>query len=179
LDTPRVRLCRLAEQPGAAERLDAGITEIVQAFTPEDAEALRTSGLCKAHVPMADHVAYKYQIDIDGNTNSWPGLFQKLLTGSPVLKVCSLARYRQWYYHRLIPWYNFVPVEADMSDLLEIIAYLQRHDEIARAIGVAGRRLAEDMTCEAEIQRNLATVEAAFNRGGFVTDRTANASIAA
>ena len=52
----------------------------------------------RPYVPMTDFNKYKYQIDIDGNTNAWPGLFQKLLTGSPVLKVASPYGFRQWLY---------------------------------------------------------------------------------
>ena len=170
MEFPRVKLCRLALRPGAETILDAGITAVVQAQTPEDAERLTQSGLCKGHVSMPAHSNYKYQIDIDGNTNSWPGLFQKLLTGSPVLKVRSPKLYRQWYYPRLIPWLNYVPVSTDMSDLLDIIDYLIRHDDLAHAIGIAGRQLAEDMTCAAEIARSLPTIEAAFNRGGFTAE---------
>jgi hypothetical protein len=166
METPRVQLCRLAEQPGAAELLDTGITLVVQA-TPEDAEMLQTSGLCKPYLPMTDHVNYKYQIDIDGNTNSWPGLFQKLLTGSPVLKIASANQYRQWYYSRLIPWYNYIPIAHDMSDLLDILRHLKRNDSLAMSIGAAGRRLAAGMTYEAEVLRCLSTVEAAFNRSTF------------
>src|SRR3546814_15147305 len=62
---------------------------------------------------------FKYQIDVDGNTNSWPGLFLKLLTGAPVLKVESEVGFQQWYYGALEPWQNFVPIKSDASDLLE------------------------------------------------------------
>jgi hypothetical protein len=120
---------------------------------------------------MAHHVRYKYQVDIDGNTNSWPGLFQKLLTGSPVLKVQSPGHLRQWYYPRLIPWQNYIPIASDMSDLIEIISYLKRNDDLAFTIGAAGRRLAQNMTCEAELAACLPTVEGAFRRSGFVSDR--------
>ena len=58
------------------------------------------------YVPEIAFPAYKFQIDIDGNTNSWPGLFQKLLTGSAILKVASPYGYRQWYYDRLRPWHR-------------------------------------------------------------------------
>jgi hypothetical protein len=56
-------------------------------------------------------------IDIDGNANSWDGLFWKLLSNSVVLKVES--NNSQWYYSQLKPWHHFVPVKADLSDLVE------------------------------------------------------------
>ena len=45
----------------------------------------------------------RHLIDIDGWANSWSGLFQKLLSGSTVLKVASNKGFRQWYYDRLEP----------------------------------------------------------------------------
>jgi hypothetical protein len=73
----------------------------------------------------------KYQIDIDGNSSSWPGLFQRLLSGDTVLKVTSNKGWRQWYYDDLLPWENFVPVASDLSDLVEIVDWLVGHDELA------------------------------------------------
>ncbi len=167
MDIPRARLCALGQ--GSA-LLDAGITAVVQASTPDEEQAFLASGLCKSHVPMERHAQYKYQIDIDGNTNSWPGLFQKLLTGSPVLKILSPQHYKQWYYSRLIPWLNYVPVASDLSDLLSKIEYLRMHDELAREIGRRGRELALDMTCAREVERSLPTVEAAFGLYAFTRD---------
>ena len=57
---------------------------------------------------------HAWQIDIDGNVNSW-GLLWKLLSGSCVLRVQSPRR--QWFHHRLQPWEHLVPVQADLSDL--------------------------------------------------------------
>ena len=111
---------------------------------------------------MEDFNKYKYQIDIDGNTNSWPGLFQKLLTRSPVLKVASPRGYRQWYYDRLRPWVNFVPVAQDMSDLIEKILWLRSHDDAGRRIGEAGKALADSLDYEGEIARSGRVVTAAL-----------------
>ena len=98
----------------------------------------------------------------EGNTNSWPGLFQKLLTGSPVLKVTSASGHRQWYYDRLKPWVNFVPVASDMSDLIEKVRWLQAHDDAARAIGDHGRTLARSLDYEGELKSASRTIEAAL-----------------
>lgn len=85
---------------------------------------------------------HRYQIDVDGNTNSWPGLFIKLLSGAAVLKVQSPGNHRQWYYHRLEPWVNYVPVKADLSDLVEKIQFLKRNENLGRIVGENGRKLA-------------------------------------
>jgi SAM-dependent methyltransferase len=113
-------------------------------------------------IPVNEFNRFKYQIDIDGNSNSWPGLFQKLLTGSPVLKVTSPYGFRQWYYDRLKPWVNFVPVAADMSDLVEKVKWLKAHDDAARQIGKRGRALAESLDYPGELKRAGRTINAAL-----------------
>jgi len=147
-DMDRIRLCRIAaEHPDA---FDAGITGVLQ-VSPADAEAIRGSGLLRPHVRMRYFHRYRFQLDIDGNTNSW-GCFNKLLTGSPLLKVASRHGYRQWYYDRLKPWVHYVPVAADLSDLMARVEWLRANDQQARDIGQAGRDLAISMTLAHERQ---------------------------
>lgn len=119
--------------------------------------------LLRPGVPAADHSHWRRQIDIDGITNGWPGLFQRLASGSPVLKVASAGGWRQWYYDRLVPWGNFVPVASDLSDLLDKADWLARHDEEAHAIGRSGAALARSLTWN-EVMREAAPVVAAADR---------------
>lgn len=157
----RVRLCRIAAEHPAL--FDAGLAGIAQ-MSPADAAAIKESGLVRDFVPDTRFNEYAYQIDIDGNSNSWPGLFQKLQTGSPVLKVTSRHGYRQWYYDRLVPWENYVPVETDLSDLVDNVQWLIAHDDEARRIGAAGRALAASMTLAQEIENGRATIFAALEQ---------------
>lgn len=64
---------------------------------------------------MKELSSYRFHIDIDGHGPSY-GLFLKLLSGGLVLKVQSPDRCVQWYYDRLVPEVNFVPVREDLSD---------------------------------------------------------------
>ena len=148
---PRIRLCEISRDH--PDVIDAGITSIVQISEPSANEWLERNGLTRPYVPAETFSQYKYQIDIDGNTNSWPGLFFKFLSGSAVLKVASPAGFQQWYYDRLKPWINYVPVDSGMSDLLDKLTWLRDHDDHARRIGEAGRELAESLTDEREITR--------------------------
>ena len=131
--------------------LDAGITYAPQASYADGEREIREAGLMRPFIPASDFVTFKYQIDIDGNTNSWPGLFQKLLLGNPVLKVASPYGYRQWYYDRLRPWVHFIPVSSDMSDLVEKITWLRANDDVARRIGENGQALAMSLGYEIEV----------------------------
>jgi hypothetical protein len=159
---PRVRLCEIGiSHP---DLIDAGLTRIVQINDPTAEASACEVGLMRQHMPPESFRQYRYQIDIDGNTSSWPGLFIKLLTGSVVLKIQSREGFEQWYYDRLKPWVNFIPVAADMSDLIEKIGWLRANDVAARSIGEAGYRLAEALTYEREIGRAITTVAAAAKK---------------
>jgi len=154
---PRVKLCNIANLN--SKLIDAGISKITFAEQTTRDE-IQAAGLLRPYVPSSEFNRYKYQIDIDGNTNAWSGLFQKLLTGSPVLKVASPSGYRQWYYNRLKPWISFVPVAADMSDLVEKINWLQAHDDTAQVIGERGRSVALSLDYEGELRRAIPTIAA-------------------
>lgn len=164
---PRVKLCELVNACAESSLFDCGITQIVQASSAEEIEAVKSLGVMKDSVPLHDFCKYKIQIDIDGNTNSWPGLFGKLQTGSVVVKVRSPKGYRQWYYDRLVPWSNFVPVQSDLSDLVPVVQFLREHDDLAQAIGQRGRALADSMTFEREVNAILPHVEGAMSAYQF------------
>jgi hypothetical protein len=160
LDLPRVRLCTIANS--RPDLFDVGLHRIIQIQKEEDILAIEHSGLMRPPVPETDFNQYRYQIDIDGNSNSWAGLFIKLLTGSPVLKISSPMGFRQWYYDLLKPWVHFVPVAADMSDLIEKTEWLRDNPGRAEDIGNRGRSLARTLSYESEIERCSSTLASAF-----------------
>jgi hypothetical protein len=156
---PRIRLCKLSL--AHPDVLDAAITHIVQMSDDERTE-IETCLPVMPRIPESHFDRYRLHIDVDGNSSSWPGLFIKLLSGSPVLKLASEQGWRQWYYDRLIPWANFVPVESDMFDLIEKARWLLAHDGVAERIGAAGRALADTMTYEVEVRAAVSTIAAAI-----------------
>jgi hypothetical protein len=160
---PRLRLCLIArERP---DLFDVGVTRVHQLSEEAEAE-IRAAGLFAEYVPESRLDEYRFHIDIDGNTNAWSGLFRKLLSGSPVLKVDSEPGFRQWYYDRLVPWQNFVPVSADLSDLVEKADWLSANCESARQIGTAGRSLALSLGYDIELERATAVVMQAMSTDG-------------
>ena len=78
--------------------------------------------------------------------------------------------FRQWYYERLKPWINFVPIAADMSDLTDKIAWLRDHDDAARAIGAQGQALVFSMDYEGELMPAGRTITAALRHFAFQLD---------
>ncbi|SDA02250.1 BZ3501_MvSof-1269-A2-R1_C50g00261 [Microbotryum saponariae] len=64
---------------------------------------------------------YKYTMDIDGN--GWSRRFHTLMSSiSLVLK--STIR-PEWYFDRIQPWYHYVPVNVDYTDLFNIMAFFK------------------------------------------------------
>jgi len=160
-DLPRIKLCAIARNSINQNLFDIGLSGIVQ-LSKEDASQIEKLGYLKQFVPIELANSYKYLVDIDGNSNAWSALFQKLLSGSVVLKVASPNNFRQWYYDDLIPWINFVPVHSDMSDLVEKIHWLHEHDEEARKIGENGAKLANKLSYERELDRAFISINKAL-----------------
>lgn len=159
----RVRLCQWARSKSDL-RFDISIVGIVQRSNDETEELLN-SGLVGNYEPASNLFDYKYHIDIDGNTNSWPGLFIKLLSGSPVFKVASEGGFKQWYYDKLVPWHNYIPIKSDLSDIDEVIEKAFLNPEMSAEIGANGAKLASELTYFEEM-RNASKV---MNK--FATDR--------
>jgi hypothetical protein len=166
----RIRLCELARQGGNAWLIDAGISDIVQFADPAIVQEIEQSGLVLDFVPWQKWNQYKYHIDVDGNSNAWSAFFYRLLSGSPVLKVESGRGLVQWFYERLVPWDNYVPVAPDMSDLVDKIRWLVHNDSAAQRIGRRGQELADAMTYEHERQRAMPVIAAAFRYSGGQVD---------
>ena len=170
----RVRLAQAGsrdEERGAARpflRLDAALARVVQ-LGPADAAAVEAAGLVRGPLTLEDMVACRAIVDVDGNANSWDGLFWKLLSNSVVLKVSS--PHAQWYYGRLKPWKHFIPVRHDLSDLAARVAWALDpvNDKACRAIATAATKLARSLTLKAEVRRTakvLGDVLGGMTRGG-------------
>jgi hypothetical protein len=160
-DLQRIKLCAIAQNSINQNLFDIGLSGIVQ-LSKQDSIQIKKLGYLKQFVPVRLTNSYKYLVDIDGNSNAWSALFEKLLSGSVVLKVASPNNFRQWYYDELIPWVNFVPIDSDMSDLVEKVHWLHKNDDEARKIGENGASLANKLTYERELNRACITISKAL-----------------
>lgn len=88
-----------------------------------------TCWLCKASLNsflFLFQLQYKYQINIDGTVAAYR--LPYLLAGdSVVLKQDS--GYYEHFYNELRPWEHYIPIRADLGDLLEKIQWARDHDE--------------------------------------------------
>lgn len=127
----RMMLCSLANLH--PDLIDAKITNCEN---NQNIGFYKAKGVWGEREPLANIGLYKYNVDVDGNSNSWAGLVNKLYGGfgGVTLKVESSEGYRQWFYNRLQPWVNYVPIADDLSDIIDKINFLQKNDGISLGI---------------------------------------------
>ncbi len=145
----RIRLCALLK---ASYGTDVKIYRVVQSSNSKnDEDLLRRAGILGGALPEDSWLDQKFAFDIDGNSNAWRNLFTRLLFGCCVLKVASPHNFRQWYYDRLEPWTHYVPIDANLSNLVERIDWCRSHPAECGAIAARGQALAFSMTLQKEI----------------------------
>lgn len=146
---PRIRMCAILK---SQKDVDAKIFQCVQSDAQLQEKRLRQEGLFE---PDRIHerlwLDRKYAIDIDGNSNAWSNLFIRLLFGCCVIKISSPKGFRQWYYDRIEPWKHYVPVKADLSDLVDQIDWCRGHEDACSDIAAAGQRVAMSLTLKREL----------------------------
>ncbi|KAF8576914.1 glycosyltransferase family 90 protein [Ramaria rubella] len=89
---------------------------------------------------------YKYIMDIDGN--GWSARFKRLMTSNSLILKSTI--FPEWYTERIMPWVHYVPVQIDLSDLYDILAFFRgdfagtgAHDALAKRIAHAGKAWSE------------------------------------
>ncbi|KAJ7096843.1 glycosyl transferase family 90-domain-containing protein, partial [Mycena epipterygia] len=121
--------------------MDVAITRFAETLCEEGCD--RAAVLAEYNItgnsqPREDLYRYKYVIDVDGTTFS--GRFLGLLrSGSLVFKSTLFEEYfNDW----LRPFEHYVPVKADLSDLVQQITWANEHPDEARLIQQRGMEMA-------------------------------------
>lgn len=155
-DIPRVALCLATRQSPLAESYDCALSgDHIQLRDRAALPEIQEAGLFRPRVGFPAYLAHRFLIDIDGNSASWAGLFTKLMMASTILKVESRHGFRQWYYDRLKPWVNFVPISHDLGDLDEIVLWLRAHPDQAEVIGRNAQELSRTLTLQQALEDAL------------------------
>jgi hypothetical protein len=156
----RVKLCVLSKE--YSDLLDAGITAI-QGEHDILKSLYNRLDIFKAREQQEKIFEFRYLIVADGNSSAWAGTFNMLLSGGVLLKIESEEGFMQWFYNRLEPWINYVPIKHDLSDLVEKIIYLNQHDSLARTIADNGRKLAMSMDYDYVLEYSAMVLHKAFS----------------
>lgn len=123
------------------EVIDARFHSILQAVDGLR-DFMKAKGLVSSSVKKEDHLKYKFLIDVDGNSCSYERYFWLLASNSLVLK--QMTPNIQWYYGALTPYEHYLPVQEDLSDLLEKIQWAKEHDAESQAIAENATQFTEN-----------------------------------
>ena len=82
-------------------------------------------------VSMLDFPRYKYLVCVEGY--GWADRLKHLLSMRRVVLLVDYP-YKEYYSHLLIPMVHYVPIKADLSDLIPKIEYLENHPDVYEVI---------------------------------------------
>lgn len=102
---------------------------------------------------IKDHIKYKYQLLIDGNSCAYSGSFWRLFSNCVILKQSSDSI--QWYYRVLQPNIHFLPVNSDMSNLVDVIQWAMMHDKEAKQMSEQAQAFANENLTDFRILQYL------------------------
>jgi hypothetical protein len=140
----RLHLCQAARDSAHRNRLDIALSHANTIGEAYLRDSLAQEGFLKPEVPKLEFFEYRHLVDVDGWTNAW-SLLDKLIGGATILKVQSAGKYRQWFYDKLVPWRNYVPLAADLSDFDDIVAWVFAHPAECEDLAAAAASLGEDI----------------------------------
>lgn len=135
-DSPRPQLIFLSYR--YPEYLDA---KFVWTFDSMK-EIISGMGMLSNSVPICEHLKYKYLIDVDGWSCTWPRLYWILLSNSVLLKHDSDNI--QWFYSVLEPNKHYIPIARDFSDLFQKFKWAQEHDAKCKEISENATNFAKE-----------------------------------
>jgi|TARA_Y100000992_G_scaffold229555_1_gene160886 hypothetical protein len=96
-------------------------------------------GSCKFHSYL--ELAQKYTILLDIEGGGYSGRLKYLLhTGRPVIVVDRVPK--EFFYPFMKPWEHYIPVENDLSDLIEKTKWIIDNYQEAAEIGLNGKEFA-------------------------------------
>ena len=161
------RRLRLAAMRDEAAGLDVGVvswndrwkcTDRGTAPRRPDPAALRRAGVrLVPRLDMAQQREYRYVLYVAGHcaANRYSALLRQ---GSVILKVDDPddTPSQLWFFHRLEPWKDHVPVKADLSDLRQQLQWCRDHPSECAAMVRRCRQLARTALSATSILRYVA-----------------------
>ena len=156
--------------------LDVGITKWnTRPRKYESEQFLRT--IDRRDYPVANKLSpqeqsrFAYVIHIEGHSAAFR-LSYELSFGSVLLIVES--EWKLWFSKFLIPWKHFVPVKADLSDLVEKVRWCKENDESCEAIAANALEFYNEYLSYRGVldylQKTLIDVSEMTGKYGYVTD---------
>ena len=139
LNSPRVSLVKLTKQ--FPDRYDARLTKIL---STDAAQITQVKELCGEPVPFAsirEHLPYKYQITLDGVTETFPGYIWRM--GSGCVNIKQDSKNEQWFYDLFKPNVHYLTVARDLSNLDTVLIGAKTHDIEMKEMAMRTRHVVE------------------------------------
>jgi hypothetical protein len=149
VQSPRGKLSLMANQINNPKILDAKISRTSD-ISKDCLEQLLEANVTGEAIPFADFLTYKFLVDADGHCCAWRSLFLKLLSNSVVFKIDSL--YEQWYFNKLIPWKHFIPLTANLDNIIDCYNWAVSHPNEVQDIIRNAHLLTESITYQQEVE---------------------------
>ena len=136
---PRYRISQISKT--SPDYVDAGFSHIGRAVLDPLVADLR-----KRYLPIESQLQYKYIMSLDGW--GWPTNFiWSLASNSLSLKIDPGIV--DWYYRPFKPYEHYLPIQKDLSDLVDAIKWAKEHDDQCRQIAInASQLFRKEMTSE-------------------------------
>ena len=136
---------RISTMNGDDDLLDAGIVSISKSVRIDPLRGIGipqipANVLLKPRLSMVEQSRYKYIIHIDGNVHAYRLLYS-MLTGSLILRVGS--NYTSWVEDMLRPNIHYVPIHADLSNLISVIKWCNENQTECEQIAKNGHEFAK------------------------------------
>lgn len=110
------------------EYADIGITELVQG----DEKVEKFKRLLKPALTMKEQLAFKYILSLEGNDVA-SGLKWQLYSNSVVF-MPHPSRVSWAMEDQLLPYYHYIPLEDDLSDIYEKLEWARKNDALCQRI---------------------------------------------
>lgn len=133
--------------------VDAGFTTYTKNITTALRKQLQDNFILHKNIPPQEAIAYKYLLDIDGNSCSYSRMAWILYSRSLLLKQTSDNM--QWYYPHLKPYIHYVPLNNDFSDIEQKFAWIQQHPLSSITMASNARILAEKIFNHSAIRTSI------------------------
>jgi len=136
---PRTKLAKLSNE--FPELLDAKFNDLWE-VDDETQSTLRELNYLASSLLIEDHMLYKYQILIDGNSASWTRAYWQFQCNSVVFKQNS--NYMVWHDDLFKPWIHFIPFNYDCDDLIDTLKWAIENDNYAHEISKNANKIAHE-----------------------------------
>ncbi len=105
-------------------------------------------------VSETEHLKYKYLLSLDGNAATGTRVSWIMNSNSVLLKQDSEKI--QWYYSALKPYYNYVPVNNNLTNLLEQIEWMKENDAKLKEIAQNAHKFIQNEMLPEHIEVHIA-----------------------